>query len=147
MFSALQAIPWQVNRTAILSSSRSEPDEPSKLLDLYYTAFHNAHPVVLPRQFLSQPLQTDRSSLRHLLPAMEYVGSFFAPGVAKGALRARAESVLAHDLLPATGFTVQSLLIYPIAVHASNESVRARKILDHAIRIALQINMCQDLSQ
>lgn len=80
------------------SSSRSEPDEASKLLNLYYTAFHNAHPVVLHRQFLNRRLQTDRSSLRHLLPAMEYVGSFFAPGVAKEALQARAESVLARDL-------------------------------------------------
>jgi hypothetical protein len=72
---------------------------------------------------------------------MEFVGSLFAPGAAKGMLRVRAESALPPDHLPATGFTVQSLLIFAIAVHACNEFVRARGILDHAIRIALQINM------
>ncbi|KAK9244204.1 hypothetical protein V1506DRAFT_461529 [Lipomyces tetrasporus] len=123
------------------SSSMSEPDESSTFLDVYYASFHDAHPFVLPRQFLNQRLQTNKFSLQHLLPVMEFVGSLFAPGAAKGMLRVRAESALSSDHLPATGFTVQSLLIFAIAVHACNEFVRARGILDHAIRIALQINM------
>jgi hypothetical protein len=123
------------------SSSTSEPDDPSKLLNLYYTSFHDAHPVVLPRRFLNQRLETNRSSLQHLLPAMEFIGSLFAPSAAEEVLRARAERALLPDNLPATGFTVQALLIFAIAVHACNEFVHAREILDHAVRIALEINM------
>lgn len=123
------------------SRSMSDLDDSSKFLDLYYASFHDAHPIVLPRKFLNQRLQTNRSSLRHLLPVMEFVGSLFAQGSAKEVLRARADFTLLTDNLPATGFTVQSLLIFAIAVHACNEFVHARGILDHAVRIALQINM------
>lgn len=123
-------------------SSMSDPDDDSsKLLDLYYASFHDAHPIVLPRRFLNQRLQTNRSSLRHLLPVMEFIGSLFAQSSAKEVLRARAEFTLLPDNLPVTGFTVQSLLLFAIAVHGCNEFVHARGILDHAVRIALQINM------
>ena len=90
-------------------------------------------------------LQAHSSSLQYLLPVMELVGSLFAPGAAKGVLRPRAERALSPDHLPETGFTVQVLLIFAIAVHASNEFFRARGILDHAVRIALQIRMHSNL--
>ena len=123
------------------SCSMPESDESSRFLDLYYAAFHAAHPFVLPHSFLNQRLQHNKSSLQSLLPVMHFVGSLFMLGAEKGALRTRAESVLPLDKLPADGFIVQSLLIFGIALHSCNEFDNARKILDHAIRIALQIGM------
>ena len=123
------------------SCSVPESDESSRFLDLYYATFHAAHPFLLPHSFLNQRLQHNKSSLQSLLPVMHFVGSLFMPGAEKGALRTRAESALPLDKLPADGFIVQSLLIFGIALHSCNEFDNARKVLDHAIRIALQIGM------
>ena len=110
-------------------------------LDLYYTYFHNAHPIVLPRHFFNHRLETNRYSLRHLLPVMEFIGSLFTTKTIKDDLRSRVESILLLNNLPETGFTVQALLILAIAVQSCNEFSRGREIMDRAIGIALDINL------
>ena len=116
-------------------------DDSARYLDIYYQNFHNAHPFVLPQHFLTKRLQTDKRSLLTLLPILEFVGSLYVPSIAKEGLRARAESVLTRDDIPADGFTVQSLLIFAIAQHSCNDYGPARGILDRAIQMALQIDM------
>ena len=116
-------------------------DDFSRYLSAYYAAFHDAHPFVLPRKFLIQRRRMSESSLTYLLPVMNYTGSFYVPNAPNQELRARAEALLADDDLPSNGFTVQALLIFAVAVHASHEFVRAREILDRAIREAMQIDM------
>lgn len=111
-------------------------------LDLYYTYFHDAHPVVLPRQFLDRRLETNRPSLQNLLPVMEYTGSLFATkATANGDLRQRAERMLLVDIPPPTGFTVLALLILAITTHSNNELSRGREIMDRAIQVALDIKL------
>ena len=117
-----------------------ESDESSRFLDLYYAAFHAAHPFLLPHLFLNQRLQHNKSSLQSLLSVMHFVKSLFMSGAEKGALRTCAESALSLDKLPADDFIVQSLLIFGIVLHSCNEFDNARKVLNHAIRIALQID-------
>lgn len=119
----------------------SEPETSSKLLDLYYAFFHDAHPYVLPRTFLNQRLQTDIASLQHVLPVLEFIGSLFDQGSDKSSMQERAENPLLVDSLPANGFSVQALLTFAIAVHSCDEFTNARGILDRAIRMALSINM------
>lgn len=128
-------------RNGTVPRSVPELDDPSKLIEIYYASFYDAHPFVLPHQFLTQRLQTNSASLQHLLPVMEFIGSLFAQGATKEVLRARAESALLRDDLPGTGFTVQALLIFAIVVHSCNEFVYARGILDRAAQRALEINM------
>ena len=119
----------------------SEPENLSKLVDLYYAFFHDAHPYALPQKFLNQRLQTDSTSVQHVLPVMEFIGSLFAKTSAKRAMQERAESILLVASLPANGFTVQALLSFAIAVHSCDEFTNARGILDRAIRMALRIKM------
>ncbi|OBT83311.1 hypothetical protein VE02_07963 [Pseudogymnoascus sp. 03VT05] len=119
----------------------SEPETSSKLLDLYYAFFHDSHPYVLPRKFLNQRLQTNNASLQHVLPVLEFIGSLFDQGSDRSYMQERAESPLLADSLPANGFSVQALLTFAIAVHSCDEFTNARGILDHAIRMALSINM------
>lgn len=116
-------------------------DESARYLNIYYQKFHDAHPFVLPQHFLNKRLKTDKCSLLTLLPILEFVGSLYVPSTAKEGLKARAESALSRENLPANGFTVQSLLIFAIAVHSCNDFGPARGILDHAIQMTLQINM------
>ena len=72
---------------------------------------------------------------------MEFIGSMFASKGLKEELRLRVENMLQSDGLPETGFTVQALQLYAIAIHSSDEFEHARAILDRAIQIAVQINM------
>lgn len=50
-------------------------------------------------------------------------------------------SLLEMVNLPPNGFTVQALLVAAIAVHAQDDTVKARAILDQAIYVALEIRM------
>jgi hypothetical protein len=125
--------------TSAGSASR-ELDSP-KLLDIYYSSFHHSHPIVLPREFFNQRLQTNKQSLLQLIPVMEFIGSLYEPKAPKEDLRIQVESLLQSDDLPETGFTVQALQLYAVAIHSCDEFEHARAILDRAIQIAVQINM------
>lgn len=121
--------------------SKTESDRSTELLDLYYGSFHDAHPFVLPRHYLNQRLETDKTSLLQLLPVLEFVGSLFLLGAAGEPPRRRAQSAVLPENLPETGFTVQALLIFAISIHSCSEFAHAREILDRAIRIAIRIGM------
>jgi hypothetical protein len=117
-----------------------------KMLELYYKFFHNAHPFILPRQYLIKRLHTDNDSLRHLTPVMQYIGSLIAPTTALSeSLRLLARGILPSSSLPPNGFSVQSLLLLAIAEHCMNEFEEARYILDEAIHLALKLNMQSQL--
>lgn len=121
-------------------SASRELDSP-KFLDIYYTSFHHSHPIVLPQKFFTRRLQTNRQSLLQLLPVMEFIGSLYEPKACKEELRIQVESLLQSEDLPETGFTVQALQLYAVAIHSCDEFEHARAILDRAIQIAVQINM------
>jgi len=123
------------------TGSISDQGDSTDLLDIYYASFHDSHPIILPRKFFEQRLQANKQSLNQLLPVMEFIGSLFAPKAPKEDLRLRVENMLQSDDLPETGFTVQALQLYAIAIHSCDEFEHARTILDRAIQIAVQINM------
>jgi hypothetical protein len=133
--------PPDVSTSLVTPTGSVSASDSSKLLDLYYASFHESHPIILPFKFFHQRLETNRQSLLQLLPVMEFIGSLFEPKVSKEELRLRVENMLQSDDLPETGFTVQALQLYAIAIHSCDEFEHARAILDRAIQIAVQINM------
>ncbi|TGO24904.1 hypothetical protein BPAE_0092g00230 [Botrytis paeoniae] len=126
------------------SSSRLnsvKPMDSKRLIDLYYTFFHKAHPYIMPKlQFLSR-LESDPDSLNNLMSVMQYIGSLYAPDLPSAEFRAIAVSQLDLVNLPQTGFSVQTLLLLAIAVHAEDERQEARAILDRNICMALELGM------
>ncbi|KIN00207.1 hypothetical protein OIDMADRAFT_164438 [Oidiodendron maius Zn] len=121
--------------------SVSDQEDSTNLLDLYYASFHDSHPIILPRKFFEQRLQTNRHSLVQLLLVMEFIGSLFASKASKEDSRLQVENMLQSDDLPESGFTVQALQLYAIAIHSCDEFEHARAILDRAIQMAVQIGM------
>ena len=120
-----------------------ESIDSERYIDYYFSNFHNAHPVMLPRQFLLQRLEVDRTLLRYL-PVIEFIGSLFDEDAEKEfqtALRARAEATMAAADLPANPFTVQAIFVFAIATHACNDFERGRELLSKAIEVALHIKM------
>lgn len=113
----------------------------SRLLDIYYEFFHNAHPFVLPRHFISQRSPASSPILEALLAVMQFIGAIYAPWTTSDIYRTRAEKALFGSMLEETGFHVQALLLYSIAQHYSDRWLQAHKALDAATRMALCIGM------
>lgn len=72
---------------------------------------------------------------------IQYIGSLYAPDLPSAELKAIALRQLDFPTLPQNGFSVQSLLLLAIAVHAADERQQARVILDRNICMALEIGM------
>ena len=122
----------------------AETPEPSasscQYLQLYYQFFHNAHPCVLPRQYLEQRAIESRDLIRPLLLVMKYVGSLYS-STPLGALRRKArEAVTQRDSRP-NGFLVQACLLFSVGLYWSDEVDDALYFLKEAIQMACSLGM------
>ena len=129
--------------SASISDASPGPKRHSKMMNTYYTSFHRAHPVALPSHAMKHRLQNNEHSLRHLLPAMQFVASHYevAPLNRTGE-QPRIEHVISSiDSSSSNGFTVQAFLLIAIATHSNDDFVYARELLDKAVQLALAIGM------
>jgi len=79
-----------------------------------------------------------------LLPVLLYIGSIFTYTVDSTPLAVAARQAIDTERLrpgPPNPFYIQALLLYAIAVYASNEPERGRELLDEVIRGALSLGM------
>ncbi|THV45431.1 hypothetical protein BGAL_0490g00060 [Botrytis galanthina] len=118
-----------------------KPMDSKRLIDLYYNFFHKAHPYIMPKSHFLSRLESDPDSLNNLMPAMQYIGSLYAPDLPSVEYRAIAVNQLDLVSLPQTGFSVQTLLLLAIAAHGEDERHQARDILDRNICMALELGM------
>jgi hypothetical protein len=129
--------------SASVSSASPGQKSHSKMLSTYYTSFHRAHPVVLPRHAMKQRLDNNEHSIRHLLPAMQFISLLYETALLNVDENRRRimDLVSSIESTPADGFTVQALLLIAIATHSNDDFVYARELLDKAIELALAIGM------
>ena len=134
-----------------ISTSLSVSDDPDylsattgttdQMLVLYYTFFHDAHPCALPKQHMRQKIEEDPESVQLLVLAMSFIGSLYAPSVSSKPFEERLRTEVSKIQPQPTGFRVQALLLYSVAVYWNNETERALVLLDNAIRTALGLGM------
>lgn len=110
------------------------------LLSAYFDFFHNAHPIVLPRNHLVTLLQSDPDSFECLIPVLEYIGSIYLPNISSSPFQQAAQEKLDVEL-PNTAVSVQALLLFALARHCCDELEIANRYADRAIEIALYIRM------
>jgi hypothetical protein len=115
-----------------------------QLLSSYYAFFHVAHPCVLPRESLRSRLASQPVVTEVLLPVLLYIGSIFTHTVDSEPLAIAARQAIAliqsRPGLPSP-YYLQALLLYSIAVYASNEPERGRQQIECAICGALSLGM------
>lgn len=112
------------------------------LLNLYYDFFHAAHPCLLPRTYLD--LLLTRDAALSLLRVICYIGSLFSLSVSSEERRQDVQEALAGiraRVRPITGFDVQAVLLYSIAIYWSNEPEHGTALLDEAIEMAVELGM------
>jgi hypothetical protein len=139
------------NLDGSLSTSLSLSDDPGYvsesagttdlLLVLYYTFFHNAHPCAPPHQSMRQRLSENPESVQLLVLVMSFIGSLYAPSLSSKPFEEQLRSELSKAQPRLTGFRVQALLLYSIAVYWNNEIERGLELLDNAVCMALDLEM------
>ncbi|KAF7717753.1 Fungal Zn(2)-Cys(6) binuclear cluster domain-containing protein [Penicillium ucsense] len=107
------------------------------LLDIYYTYFHSAHPILPPLRFLSRaaPCPT------YLEQVMKFIAAHFTPAASPDTYRS---TVVTHvrKQLPSVE-KVQSMLLLAIVLHSRNERDEARDCLNTAIDTSLELGLNQ----
>lgn len=127
---------------SVVDNDGMNRSECSPLLDLYYEFFHTAHPCVLPRAHLDVFLARDE--LCPLVRVLCYIGSLFSASVSSEDHSREVQNTLTAvraRVRPVTGFDVQAVLLYSIALYWSNEPEYGTMLLDEAIEMAVGLGM------
>lgn len=112
-----------------------------RLVDLFFEYFWPSWPVVLPLHYLQARRLHENHGMTTLLSVLEWIGSIYAPWTPSETYHVTAmEAVTSHDLAH-TPFNVQALLLFALAEFHSSSRPEARRHLDKAITIALELRM------
>ncbi|KAJ5256787.1 hypothetical protein N7478_012891 [Penicillium angulare] len=104
------------------------------LLDIYYTYFNPAHPILPPLRFLFRspfPL--------YLEQVMKFIASHFTPAASSETYRPTVVSVV-WEQAPSVE-KVQALLLLAIVLHSRNERGEAGECLAAAVNVAFELGM------
>ena len=121
----------------LIQANQIKANSSDALVDTYYTRFHAAHPVALPRKmFIKNPqLVPD-----YLKAIMRLIGSRYVSGFARDALHRESCQVLQVNV-PDSGFKVQGLLLLAMHSFACLDQDTGNAALGGAIDTALRIGM------
>ncbi|KAE8154318.1 hypothetical protein BDV25DRAFT_116266 [Aspergillus avenaceus] len=120
------------------ASSISNAD--GTLISQFYACFHPAHPCVLPQWAMNRHMTMNSGELQLLTSVMQYIGAVYARSVSLAVQKDTVERNLS-SLGTVTGFDVQAVLLYSIAIYWGDESKRALELLDKTINMAWELGM------
>ncbi|KAK2752706.1 hypothetical protein FQN54_008084 [Arachnomyces sp. PD_36] len=109
------------------------------LFHLFYSYFYQAHPFILPREYLSEKLS--KADLQPLRYAIDYIGSCYDPTMHRQHFQRTAECELLKQDISRDVYSVQALLIFSIGLISSDERAKAELSLKLAINLALELGM------
>ena len=112
-----------------------------RLIDLYFEYFWSSWPVVLPHHYLQAKRLHGNHGMTTLLSVLEWIGSIYAPWTPSKPYQMIALEAVTLPDLAHTPFNVQALLLFALAEFHSISRAEARKHLDKAIKIALELRM------
>jgi hypothetical protein len=125
------------------SDALSDASLTEQFIARYYSFFHFAHPCVLPQWALKRRLAHDGRPLQTLVTVLQYIGSVYAKSVLSASLKTEADQAISALATQGiyTGFDVQAVLLFSIAIYWANEPEKSMALLDRAIAMALQLGM------
>ncbi|KAK1533556.1 hypothetical protein CPAR01_10264, partial [Colletotrichum paranaense] len=136
----------QIPTSAPPANSTIRPDdlENDTLINAYYTNFHKFHPFLLPQEhftrFRQDPNWIER--LRPLISTMHLVGHIYATRKWSSELQDDVESRLSEPA-PSDPVIVQCRLLYSIALFWYSHKTEAKRQMDLAVRLVLDLQMFQ----
>lgn len=116
--------------------------ETDSLIDSYYKNFHQLHPFLLPRSYLTRAYQdpTRQHSLNSLIAAMRLIGHIYKSHQWSTPLQEHAEAGLLQ-LLPTDPVMVQCRLLYSIALFWYEHKSESQCQMDMAVQAAQNMEM------
>ena len=105
----------------------------------FYAYYHSAHPFLPPREKLQKILRERR--LPHLELVIQFISSCYNPKVPTGWFQEAADRLLMQGDPPKNGYTVQALLLFALATHASSNPEGGLHIMATAVDLALELGM------
>lgn len=119
------------------SRCQSRPEailDSEHVVNLYYSNFHPAHPILLPRHMYGQTYPL------YLRLVVQFIGSHYSASQSGDPLRIQTARAL-KDSSERTAFMVQARLLFAIAVHARGEPNEGLAMLQDAIELAISLGM------
>ncbi|MCJ1281608.1 hypothetical protein MMC26_000928 [Xylographa opegraphella] len=110
----------------------------SKLRELYYTYFNDAHPILIPQLHFNA---ISKSLPPTICAVIDYIGACYSGSVDQKKLRDALEAEVFSASRQRNGHTVQALLLLAIAQHSTDLAHQACQTLDSAIDLALELGM------
>lgn len=104
------------------------------VVNLYYSYFHSAHPILLPRHMY------DHNYPSYLQSVVQFIGSHYSASQSGDSLRAQTATALRDDS-QRSAYMVQARLLFAIAVHARGEPSEGQAMLQDAIDLAISLGM------
>lgn len=109
----------------------------NQCVDLFYTYFHPAHPILIPK-----PFYFNRGYPNYLQQVVYFIGSHYSSSLSSSRLRTIAADEVADNTQKTTSM-VQARLLFAIALHGRNEIKEAQAMLAQSVSLALEIGMNQ----
>ena len=109
------------------------------LVTAFYVFFHPPHPFLVPHFQMLELLQ--RTRVRHLELALQYIGSFYVPSAPTAQYYESLKEALADESLSQDGTVVQALLLLAVGTHINDQEEESANMLQKAIQVALEIGM------
>ena len=106
------------------------------LLDIYYTYFHAAHPILPPLRFLFHS-----QFPAYLEQVMKFIASHFTPAASSETYRPTVVAAVRDQ--PLAVETVQANLLLAIVLHSRNERSEAGECLTIAVNMAFELGLNQ----
>ncbi|MCJ1376929.1 hypothetical protein MMC17_000019 [Xylographa soralifera] len=127
-------------RAQNLSPGPSSPHEhsSSKLQELYYTYFNDAHPILIPQLHFNA---ISTSLPPTICAVIDYIGACYSGSVDQTKLRDALEAKVFSASRERNGHTVQALVLLAISQHSTDLAHQACQTLDSAIDLALELGM------
>ena len=110
----------------------------SKLQELYYTYFNDAHPILIPQLHFNT---VSKSLPPTICAVIDYIGACYSGSVDQNKLRDALEAKVFSASRERNGHTVQALVLLAIAQHSTDLAHQACQTLDSAIDLALELGM------
>ena len=114
----------------------SEFVDDDELVNLFYSNFFAAHPILVPICFYHTHPYPE-----YLRQVVRFIGSHYSSSVSSDTLRMSIDLTGPGRVVEKTSFMVQARLLFAIALHARGEAMDAAGMMQAAVNLAIELRM------
>ncbi|KAH0346966.1 hypothetical protein KCU83_g6959, partial [Aureobasidium melanogenum] len=114
----------------------SESIDDDELVNLFYSNFFSAHPILVPAYFYHTHPYPE-----YLRQVVRFIGSHYSSSVSSDILRTGIDLTAPGGVIDKSPSMVQARLLFAIALHARGEAMEAACMMQSAVELAIELKM------